>query len=171
MTEYKSLNREDYKKPSDFYNSKSPGHDEMHLWLQGFNLTNIINLIHGNDYKTDVEILSDLREEPIYSEGYSRYAQGVVDAIIIYVLNQDYRTKYKLIIEYKPELHTISRNGQTGYNATGAISQIKIYAHSISDKDFNQKDGTLNLCILTYDMDKKYVNLLKNQGINLVSIK
>lgn len=152
--------------PSFLNGSKTPKHDDMHLWLcEPANQILAIKTANpkANNGK-DIKIIGKEQEAPIYSQSYSKYLQGVCDAIITYEtrhpalikFSEDdddfFYNRHKVIIDFKPVLGSVS----------GIIAQMKVYRDSIK--------GDTNLLVITYDKTNKYDRLFQEENIGVLRI-
>jgi hypothetical protein len=155
--------------PSFLNGSKTIRHDDMHLWL--CEPENQILAVKTATPKItqgkDIKIICKEQEAPIYSKSYSKYLQGVCDAIITYEtrhpvalkLHDDdddfYWKRRKVIIDFKPVLGSVS----------GIIGQMKVYRDSLAG------GHDTSLLIITYDKVNKYDRLFDEEGIAVLRIE
>ena len=130
-------------------NNKTFQHDDIHLWLSDTtNLFNIMRSIHNANGVDNFKINKIEREVPFYSG--SNYLQGICDGVVDY---EWYNKDYRLIIEIKPTLGSIS----------GIIGQVKVYRNHF---EYSKP----KVVIVTYDQNNKYDKLLKQEGIDVYRI-
>src|SRR4030095_2995869 len=144
--------------PSFLNGSKTPRHDEMHLWLCEPE-NQILAISTANPAASDIEIITKEQEVPVYSSSYSKYLQGVCDARIKYYATeteQKLRWLRQLIIDFKPSLGSIS----------GVIAQMKVYRDAFAT--FNDNP---HLLVITYDKINRYDRLLREERISILRIE